>query len=89
MLGWPHVVPVCRQKAWGLGSASAPETYQLSALKTKETATKPSFKGSPRPPPEPRPTPNLGRPTPPLARPPTKAHTGSFYEGPKQGQSKR
>lgn len=85
----PHVVPPLLLKAWGLGSATAPETCQLSALKTGECATKPSFKGSRQPPPEPPPHPQP-RPGPPLHLPaPAQTHTHSFCEGPKQGQSKR
>ena len=70
MLGWPLVVLPCLQKAWGLGSAAAPETCQFSALKTGECAAEPSFKGSLRPPPKPPPAHNLSRPTSTLARHP-------------------
>lgn len=61
VLGWPSAPPTWSlrlQKAWRLGSATARDQPAL-ALKTGECATKPSFKGFPRPPQEPPPTPNL------------------------------
>ena len=82
------VLPPCGpsplQKAWGLGSATAPETCQLSALKTGERATKPSFKGSPQPPPKP----NLGLAHP-FTYPPPNRHTPTASAKAPKGQSKR
>lgn len=67
MLGWPRAPAM-----WSLPSSESlgPGLCQLSALKTGEHATKPSFKGSPRPPPKP----SLGLAHP-FTYPPPSRHT--------------
>lgn len=90
MPGWPRAPAM-----WSLPSSESlgPGLCQLSALKTGEHATKPSFKGSPQPPPKP----SLAWPTPSLTRPPTDTHpqllrrpqTGSEQEMQKEEGGRR